>query len=147
MSPPAKVGCVTSDNIAPSQLPGRGHSPRRRLRVHAVATPTPDRPHMGSDPGAQGNSIQSNGQEGPGPKLRHGLIGSYSRPICAELEASPVSLPNWAGPFRDPCRTQTRSLQNLVSEKRGEKQPKMKTRPISTSRSFLPGPPPTGDST
>jgi hypothetical protein len=99
MSPPAKVGCVTSDNIAPSQLPGRGHSPRRRLRVHAVATPTPDRPHMGSDPGAQGNSIQSNGPAGPGPKLRHhdGLIGSYSRPICAELEASPVSPPNWAG--------------------------------------------------
>jgi hypothetical protein len=54
---------------------------------------------MGSDPGAQGNSIQSNGPAGPGPKLRHhdGLIGSYSRPICAELEASPVSPPNWAG--------------------------------------------------
>jgi hypothetical protein len=54
--------------------------------------PTPDRLLIDSDSAAQSNSVVNNGHA---PKY---AVASYSRQNCAELEASPVSLSNWAGP-------------------------------------------------
>ncbi len=71
--------------------------------MRAAIPPTPDRLFIDgdSDSAAQSNSILNNGPVGPGQHLApvpKCAMASYSRPNCAELEASPVSLRNWAGP-------------------------------------------------